>query len=76
MWSAAMDVGVWLRSLGLGQYEKRFRDNKIYADALPQLTADDLKDIGLGGRRSAQAARGYRRFNWRDASSERTDNST
>jgi class 3 adenylate cyclase len=42
-----MDVGGWLRGLGLGQYEKKFRDNKIDADLLPRLTVDDLKDIGV-----------------------------
>ena len=42
-----MDVGGWLRSLGLDQYEGKFRENKIDADVLPQLTADDLKDIGV-----------------------------
>jgi class 3 adenylate cyclase/predicted ATPase len=42
-----MDVGSWLRSLGLGQYEANFRDNKIDADLLPRLTVDDLKDIGV-----------------------------
>jgi class 3 adenylate cyclase len=47
MWSAAMDVGGWLRSLGLDQYEANFRENKIDADLLPRLTADDLKDIGV-----------------------------
>ena len=31
-----MDVGSWLRSLGLGQYEAAFRDNKIAADVLPR----------------------------------------
>jgi hypothetical protein len=49
-----MDVGRWLRGLGLGQYETNFRDNKINADLLPRLTNDDLKDIGvsaLGDRR-------------------------
>src|SRR5271166_4263720 len=59
MWSAAMDLGGWLRSLGLGQYEANFRDNKIDADVLPQLTADDLKDIGVsavGDRRRLLAA--------------------
>jgi class 3 adenylate cyclase len=59
MWSAAMDVGGWLRSLGLDQYEANFRDNKIDADVLPQLTADDLKDIGVsavGHRRRLLAA--------------------
>jgi class 3 adenylate cyclase/predicted ATPase len=47
MWSAAMDVGGWLRGLGLGQYEANFRDNKINADLLPRLRNDDLKDIGV-----------------------------
>jgi len=42
-----MDVGEWLRGLGLGQYDEKFRDNKIDADVLPRLTADDLKDIGV-----------------------------
>src|SRR5271169_2737791 len=54
-----MDVGSWLRSLGLGQYEANFRDNKIDGDVLPQLTADDLKDIGVsavGDRRRLLAA--------------------
>ena len=54
-----MDLGGWLRSLGLGQYEANFRDNKIDADVLPQLTADDLKDIGVsavGDRRRLLAA--------------------
>ncbi len=54
-----MDVGGWLRSLGLDQYEANFRDNKIDADVLPQLTADDLKDIGVsavGDRRRLLAA--------------------
>jgi class 3 adenylate cyclase/tetratricopeptide (TPR) repeat protein len=54
-----MDVGGWLRSLGLGQYEANFRDNKIDADVLPQLTADDLRDLGVsavGDRRRLLAA--------------------
>ena len=42
-----MDVGSWLRSLGLGQYEANFRDNKIDADLLPRLTDAGLKDIGV-----------------------------
>ena len=56
-----MDVGVWLRGLGLGHYEEKFRENKIDADVLPQLTADDLKDIGVaavGDRRRLLAAIG------------------
>ena len=54
-----MDVGDWLRGLGLGQYEDRFRDNRIDAEVLPQLTADDLREIGVaavGDRRKLLAA--------------------
>jgi hypothetical protein len=42
-----MDVGGWLRGLGLDKYEGKFRDGNIDLDVLPQLTADDLKDIGV-----------------------------
>ncbi|HZZ24432.1 MAG TPA: AAA family ATPase [Roseiarcus sp.] len=54
-----MDVRGWLRGLGLGQYEQKFWDNKIDADVLPHLTADDLEDIGViavGDRRRLLAA--------------------
>jgi hypothetical protein len=43
-----MDVGGWLRSLGLAQYEDAFRDNAIDDSVLPNLTVDDLKDLGVG----------------------------
>ena len=42
-----MDVGVWLRNLGLGQYEHRFRDSKIDVDVLADLTDGDLEKLGL-----------------------------
>ena len=42
-----MDIADWLRSLGLEQYEPAFRDNAIDGAVLPQLTPDDLKDIGV-----------------------------
>jgi len=42
-----MDVGDWLRSLGLGQYEAAFRENAIDSKVLPKLTAEDLKDLGV-----------------------------
>ncbi len=54
-----MDVEGWLRGLGLGRYEEKFRENNIDAEVLPQLTADDLKDIGIsavGDRRKLLAA--------------------
>src|SRR5438477_11956175 len=41
-----MDIGNWLRSLGLGQYEPAFRENLIY-DVVTSLTAADLKDLGV-----------------------------
>src|SRR4051794_3587852 len=42
-----MDVGTWLRGIGLGQYESAFRDNEIEADILSDLTEADLEKIGL-----------------------------
>src|SRR6516165_10117725 len=44
----AMDVGGWLRRLGLDQYEAAFRENKVDGTILPSLTAEDLKDLGVG----------------------------
>src|SRR5271155_4105831 len=48
-----MDVALWLRALGLERYEAAFRDNEIDWEALPKLSAEDLKDLGvvLGGHR-------------------------
>ena len=43
-----MDLGSWLRSLSLGQYEAAFRENAIDDTVLPNLTAEDLKDLGVG----------------------------
>ena len=44
---APLDIVVWLRSLGLGQYEAAFRENEIDETVLPNLTAEDLKDLGV-----------------------------
>jgi hypothetical protein len=43
-----MDVVVGLRSLGLEEYEAAFRDNKIDERVVPNLTQEDLKEIGVG----------------------------
>ncbi|MGB6539292.1 MAG: adenylate/guanylate cyclase domain-containing protein [Xanthobacteraceae bacterium] len=43
-----MDIGGWLRGLGLEQYEAVFRDNAISETVLPNVTAEDLKDLGIG----------------------------
>jgi class 3 adenylate cyclase len=45
---ATTDVVVWLRSLGLGKYEAAFRENEIDERVLQSLTAEDLKDLGVG----------------------------
>jgi hypothetical protein len=44
---ATIDIGAWLRELGLGQYEAAFRDNEIDDTVLRNLTAEDLKDVGV-----------------------------
>src|SRR6516165_3322828 len=42
-----MDVGSWLRDLGLGRYEPAFIENAIDGDVLPELTEGDLKRLGI-----------------------------
>jgi len=42
-----MKIETWLRSLGLERYEPAFRENEIDWEALPKLTAEDLKDLGV-----------------------------
>ena len=46
-------VGDWLAKLGLAEYAKCFADNRIDFSVLPDLTDQDLKDLGilLGDRR-------------------------
>jgi hypothetical protein len=54
-----MDVAAWLRGLGLEQYAPAFHDNAIDGEVLRELTADDLKDLGvtlIGHRRKLLAA--------------------
>jgi class 3 adenylate cyclase/tetratricopeptide (TPR) repeat protein len=42
-----LDIGAWLRGLGLERYETAFRGNDVDAGLLPRLTADDLREIGV-----------------------------
>jgi class 3 adenylate cyclase len=54
-----VNITAWLHGLGLQQYEQAFRDNAIDATVLPELTAQDLTDIGVslvGHRRKLLAA--------------------
>jgi class 3 adenylate cyclase/predicted ATPase len=43
-----MDMADWLRSLGLEQYAAAFGENDITEAILRELTARDLKDLGVG----------------------------
>ena len=49
-----MDIAEWLSELGLEQYAAAFCENAVTLDILPNLTAEDLKEIGV-------AAVGHRR---------------
>jgi predicted ATPase/class 3 adenylate cyclase len=42
-----MNLGGWLRNLGLGQYEAVFIENAIDFDVLPELTEGDLEKLGM-----------------------------
>jgi hypothetical protein len=55
-----MDVAAWLQGLGLERYVPAFRDNEIDWDALPKLSAEDLKDLGvvLGGQEGPTIGQG------------------
>ena len=72
--SITVDIAEWLQGLGLGRYAPAFAENAINWDVLPELTADDLKEIGVaavGDRRRLLAAiaalRGsaFRPYRWR-----------
>ena len=51
-------IDEWLASLGLSEYEGRFAENGIDISVLPDLTEQDLKDVGvlLGHRRKMRRA--------------------
>jgi class 3 adenylate cyclase len=54
-----IEITNWLEGLGLEQYASAFHDNAIDAEVLRELTADDLKDLGIslvGHRRKLLAA--------------------
>jgi class 3 adenylate cyclase/predicted ATPase len=54
----ARDISEWLEDLGLGKYAEVFAENEIDLAALPHVTEEDLKAIGvaLGARRKLLAA--------------------
>src|SRR6201993_2854621 len=46
-WKAIMDLGNWLRTLGLERFEAPFRENAIDETVLSDLTEDHLRELGL-----------------------------
>jgi uncharacterized protein YjiS (DUF1127 family) len=46
-------IADWLEQLGMSEYADRFAENRIDFSVLPELTDQDLKDLGvvLGDRR-------------------------
>ena len=53
MWGAAMDLGGWLRNLGLEEYAVAFRENGIDEHVLCHVTAEDLRRIGVSADRKS-----------------------
>jgi hypothetical protein len=41
------DIAEWLDEIGLGKYAEAFRANDIDFDVLPELGADELKELGV-----------------------------
>ena len=41
------DIAQWLEKLGLSEYAQRFVGNRIDFSVLPDLTDQDLKDLGV-----------------------------
>ena len=41
------DVRAWLEDLGLGRYAETFAENGVDLDLLPELSNEDLKDLGI-----------------------------
>jgi hypothetical protein len=49
-WRSRMEVAAWLRGLGLGQYESRFRESEIDPDVLTDSTVRTSKtSVSLSG---------------------------
>src|SRR5262245_56368919 len=54
------DLAHWLEELGLSEYAQRFAENRIDLSILPDVTDQDLKELGivLGDRRKILRAIG------------------
>ena len=50
-------IADWLKKLGMSEYAQRFAENGIDLAALPYLTDQDLKDIGVTWPSAGNACR-------------------
>ncbi|KAF9607114.1 hypothetical protein IFM89_032230 [Coptis chinensis] len=58
-WTLEDSVRMWLHGLGLGRYAPVFEMHEVDEEVLPQLTLEDLKDMGInaiGSRRKLYSA--------------------
>ena len=63
------EIADWLEKLGMSEYAQRFAENRIDVSVLPDLTDQDLKDLGVALGHRRKMLRGhwgaYRRFSGR-----------
>ncbi len=45
--SGSDDIEMWLHSIGFPEYVTLFRENDLDVTLLPELTNDDLKELGI-----------------------------
>ncbi|GAB5439481.1 adenylate/guanylate cyclase domain-containing protein [Falsiruegeria mediterranea] len=62
----ATEIRIWLESMNLGQYADAFEENYVELADLPELSEDDLKELGM-------AAMGHRKGLIRAVAADRTD---
>ena len=65
-------VADWLQKLGLGQYAQRFVENDISFAILPDLTDQDLKEIGVSLGHRRQLLRAITELKDRDTGTPKT----
>ena len=55
----AFEIRTWLADLGMSEHIDAFVDNEVDAALLPELTNEDLKDLGVTKLGHRKALRGY-----------------
>jgi SAM domain (Sterile alpha motif) len=57
--AAMQQIADWLKQVSMSEYAQRLSENKIDVSVLRHLPDQDLKDIGVPPRASAEDARGH-----------------